>query len=120
MTDRRTRGKMIEDLLVNWYDSGLSNFWIEIVDKRPYVFDPRPGDDLNVKVRLPIKIQCADEPLSGGGVNYTLTLAKCKHALTLMREKFPRHWADVCEENDDANTADLFVQLALFGDEIFS
>lgn len=36
-----------------------------------------------------------------------------------MPVKYPRHWADVLAENDDATTGDVFLQCCLFGECIF-
>jgi hypothetical protein len=36
-----------------------------------------------------------------------------------MSEKFPEHWADFINENDDAITGDIFVQCCVFGDTVY-
>ena len=50
---------------------------------------------------------------------YELSLEGVKNGLKLMREKYPRHWADLVEENDDLITGDCFLQLAVFGEWIY-
>lgn len=40
-------------------------------------------------------------------------------ALQLMANKFPKAWADFINENEDANTGDLFFQLVCFGAEVY-
>lgn len=50
---------------------------------------------------------------------YELTLEGVKRGLALMKEKFPKHWADLVEENDDLITGDCFLQLAVFGEWIY-
>lgn len=45
--------------------------------------------------------------------------AKLAEALKLMQEKHPRHYADVLNENDDAETGDVFLQLTVFGEIVF-
>ena len=37
----------------------------------------------------------------------------------LMREKTPRHWNDMMAQNDDAITADVWLQLCLFGEVVY-
>jgi hypothetical protein len=37
----------------------------------------------------------------------------------IMAEKYPRHWANLIEENDDAETGDVFLQCCLFGELIY-
>lgn len=36
-----------------------------------------------------------------------------------MQEKYPQHWADIINESDDANTADVFLQCVVFGEVIY-
>ncbi len=48
-----------------------------------------------------------------------LNLAALRRAEEIMREKYPRHWADAKEENGDAITGDVFLQCALYGEVIF-
>lgn len=47
-----------------------------------------------------------------------------QHALILMATKeertYSHHFADFLRSNEDANTADLFMQFAIFGEEIFA
>jgi hypothetical protein len=37
-----------------------------------------------------------------------------------MTEKYTHHWRDLMAENDDATTADVFLQMSLFGDILYS
>ena len=62
-----------------------------------------------------------DSELSEGEkpTKYTLTLKKVKDGLRKMRDEYPRHWADLVEEQDDAVTGDVFLQLAVFGELIY-
>lgn len=48
-----------------------------------------------------------------------ITLADIKKGLDLMKEKYPRHWADLVEENDDLITGDVWLQLTVFGELIY-
>ncbi len=50
---------------------------------------------------------------------YTLTLGKIKKGLTIMAKKYPKHFASILEENTDADTADVLLQCALFGELIY-
>jgi hypothetical protein len=69
-------------------------------------------------------------PLSRGGRLYIesvedmyhngyLDLDSCKRGLMLMAQKHPRHWSDFVSGNWDAETGDVFLQLALFGELIY-
>lgn len=50
---------------------------------------------------------------------YTLTLKDVRKGLRLMKKEYPSHYADLVEENDDAITGDVWLQLAVFGEVIY-
>ncbi len=50
---------------------------------------------------------------------YVLTLAKVEKGLQLMADKFGPNFADILNDNEDANTGDVLIQLALFGNVIY-
>ena len=52
-------------------------------------------------------------------IKYRMDRDSMKRALDLMAEKYPRHFNDFMEENDDANTGDVFLQLAYIGEVIY-
>lgn len=43
----------------------------------------------------------------------------CEHGLQVMAEKYTTHFADLIGENDDATTADVFLQCCVFGEIIY-
>lgn len=57
----------------------------------------------------------------GGGPPepWILTREKMIAGLQTMGEKYPQHFATFMQENDDAETADVFLQCCLFGEIIF-
>jgi len=48
-----------------------------------------------------------------------ITLDDVKKGLELMRDLYPRHWADLVEEQDDLITGDVWLQLTVFGELIY-
>lgn len=46
-------------------------------------------------------------------------LAEIISGLTIMAEKCGRHFGDLISENDDAETADVFIQCVIFGEIIY-
>ena len=50
---------------------------------------------------------------------HRLDRAALGRGLSLMPHKYTHHWRDFVEENSDAITADVFLQLCLFGDVIY-
>ena len=55
-----------------------------------------------------------DEP-----TKHYLTLKDVRKGLRLMKKECPHHYADLMEENDDAITGDVWLQLAVFGEVIY-
>lgn len=53
------------------------------------------------------------------GKRYTLDTAAIRRGLQVMADKYPRHFHDFTEENDDAVTGDVFLQCCLFGDVVY-
>jgi hypothetical protein len=57
----------------------------------------------------------------GDTIEKCLTREDFQNALILMsKPDYAHHFADFLGENDDANTADLFMQLAVYGEEVFA
>jgi len=50
---------------------------------------------------------------------HTLTHQKAVDGLSLMQEKYPHQFAAFMTEKDDADTADIFIQLCLFGEVVY-
>lgn len=47
---------------------------------------------------------------------YRLNIKALRRGANVMAEMYPKLWADVISENDDAITGDAFVQLCIFGE----
>ena len=47
---------------------------------------------------------------------YKLNLPAIKKGLNIMSEKYPIHFADFIGQNEDAITADVFIQCCIFGE----
>ena len=50
---------------------------------------------------------------------YHLTMDNVQKGLELMRDEYPHHYADLMEEEDDAITGDVWLQLAVFGELVY-
>ena len=51
--------------------------------------------------------------------SYTITLDSLKKGLKVMAKKYTRHFDNFINENDDANTGDVFLQCAVFKKVIY-
>ena len=54
-----------------------------------------------------------------GAGRKVITDADVRRAVTIMRREFPKRFADIMADRGNADTADLFVQLALFGKAVY-
>ena len=48
-----------------------------------------------------------------------LNLKAIKKGLQIMADKYPKHFGDFMNENEDADTGDVFLQCCIFGDVIY-
>lgn len=118
----------IADVLCGAVDPGYEaiSYWGEVRTKTEpsaWTFEPEDSKHekghyrhyypLNAGGALIIRDNEAD------GAQYTLDLAALKKGLQLMATKYPKHFADILAENEDNDTSDVLVQLALFGDVVY-
>jgi len=119
----------VADVLCSAVDAGHEaiGYWGEVrTKKEPTAWTYRPKDaeagdgkvyrhyyPLNEGGALVIRDNEAD------GAQYTLNLKAVKRGLELMAKEYPTNFADIIEENDDNETADILVQLALFDEVIY-
>jgi hypothetical protein len=114
----------IADLLIGAFEGG-SGYWCRIVG---YAAPVRIAvGEINGTV-----YRHCDYPLTGGAVivqvtgdddeegdRHTLDGAACIRGLSVMAERYPRHWGNFVNENDDAETADVYLQCCLLGEVIY-
>jgi hypothetical protein len=50
---------------------------------------------------------------------HRLDLAAIKKGLAIMAAKYPRHMNDAIVENDDGDTADVFLQCCIYGNVVY-
>jgi hypothetical protein len=53
------------------------------------------------------------------GQEYTLVKADLHNGMQLMADEYPKHFLDVIRGNDDAITADVFIQCCVFKEVIY-
>jgi hypothetical protein len=107
-------------------NDGAIEYWIDTMDVTTGTEPHPPGLDVGVAA---LSGHAEIAPLTGGCWTITsgedtprtdtLDRVACNRGLQVMATKYPRHFADVMTENDDAVTADVFMQCALFGEIIY-
>jgi len=117
----------VTDLITTALEGG-SNYWYwcdlerSVRNGAEFIVDePMKGGKLCIKLIEPDEL---DTPIKGergpGGVQeWWLTRDTAIDGLKLMATKYPKHFADWINENDDAITGDVFLQCALFGEIVF-
>ena len=119
------------NLLVNAFDSGATNYWAgraEVVlpddfdvHKIPWLKNPGEWATVQKTYIAPFveggKVILFDNEEEG--TEYILDLKAIARGVEVMSTKYKRHWHDFRNENDDAETADVFVQCCVLGDIVF-
>ena len=110
----------VYNMLVTALDSGAIGYWasLERVVKSQTLPEGYTADDavylaplLDGRWRLRVD---TDEPEV-----VTLGVAQIERGLQAMHDKCPRNYGDMIAGEDDAETADVFVQCCLFGEIVF-
>lgn len=130
LSDSRVKGLLCSAL------EGGSNYWYENArmvlgdgyEKKDFYKGGRmqdPKEYWHWSQIVPFVEGCAvaldvpENPSSDGSITYTLDRAKIQEGLVLMSKEYPKHFSDLLEDNGDATTGDVFLQLALFGEVVF-
>ncbi len=100
----------MENLIVCAFEGG-SNYWYQIESKTH-------GDYLKTLFKKGLQMSNArldDDDFR----SHWLNLEMMQDGAKIMKEKYPRHYKDAIDENEDAGTGDVFLQCALFGEVIY-
>jgi len=104
----------LKDLFCCAFEGGC-NYWIDLVDTPP-------------QAERPVEMEFWHEaPIYGLALvihhdrdqKVTMDRATLCRGIAVMKEKYPKHWQDFTNENEDAITGDLFVQCCVFGQAIY-
>lgn len=114
----------IADMLVGAFEGG-STYWCDscrVVDKALNGATFIDGEDYAGMIYPhclygTVEITTDEED---GGRKFFINRDTIAKGLQVMAEKEPRHFGDMMSENDDATTADVFLQCVVFGVVIFS
>ena len=109
----------LTDLVTSALEGG-SRYWYMIdtaksnrVGTEFLVEEPAAGGSLCIML-----LNEEDGPLKGKS-EWTLDKEAMIRGIKLMATSNPRNFADFIQENDDAETGDVFLQLCLFGEVVF-
>jgi hypothetical protein len=123
---REIDAKRVQDMIVGAFEGG-SNYWlgdgrVELVTPtyeelggkdEKIVWYGRETDNVFAREEFTITIDVPEDELR------TLDRTAVARGLQVMGDKYPDHYNDLVGENDDAATADVFLQCALFGELVY-
>ena len=105
----------VRDLLGNAIEGG-STYWCDSIDRHGVTQKQAPyRQDVPFVEGGKLEVRGAEEP----DKPIFLTRETLVGGLILMALKYPRHWQDFMNDNADATTGDVFLQLCCFGDVIY-
>lgn len=107
----------LEDLILSAIEGG-SNYWYfieENANDQPYEKSPFVAGSNGLRI--------SNRILSDNGecdyLDAWLNVESVKNGLRVMSNKYTRHLINLIEGNDDAATADVFLQCCLFGSVVY-
>lgn len=115
----------VGDLLSCAFEGG-SNYWLTVKEERepkamPFRWMANVLDDPTYYTDYPLNrggfLMVGD--IEGDMPDGLLDLGTIRHGLQIMADKYPRHFATFLNENEDAETGDVFLQCCLWGEIIF-
>jgi hypothetical protein len=112
--------KRLMDVLTGAVEGG-SNYWARI-SKYNYPEGKSREDYSYPHIELPFdggSITFEDAEEQEGFEPTDLTYDKLQNGLKVMAEKYDWHFKNIVDENDDAETSDVLLQCALFGQITF-
>jgi len=116
--------KDIADLLCTGFEGGVG-YWCKIVgyEKPEKIFE------WNTFASDGYVYKYVQYPMSEGGAvllkdtegdeRWKLDLDGIRKGLSVMASKYPRHWENFVNDQYDADTGDVFIQCALFGEVVY-
>lgn len=119
----------IQDLLCCAFEGG-SNYWYRIEK-----FTPPAQFEVTSSPEKPGEFRHLDYPVNVGGalvisnkqaddgdskpMRRTLSLRTIRQGLQVFATKYPRHFSDFMQDNEDACTGDVFLQCCVFGEAVY-
>lgn len=110
----------IWDMLVGAFEGG-SNYWYVVTDIN---YANLSKEDFTYIHEVPLEAGCSltiedKNEEEGTSEKWVLNREKLEKGLVVMHDKYPKHYGDFIAENDDATTADVYLQCCLFGEIVF-
>lgn len=124
--------KRVADLMINAIESGSPRYWCAGIDLNRSNLPTPAGvnwyEDERIYVDPNLEIEVQEHPdgqeATDGedlptGKTHLLTAKSIREGMEKMALHHGRHFGDFLSENDDAETADVFLQLCTFGELVY-
>jgi len=118
----------IRDLLVGAIEGG-SNYWAgfykdpnfekSITEEDMASYVKNEGEEYFSCYDIKHPKYCLRISDAEDGTSYSVTLESFTKGLSVMANRYPRHFKNVITENHDAETSDVFIQCSVFGEIVF-
>jgi hypothetical protein len=114
----------VSNLLCAGMEGGI-NYWAMIDDyiEPETVWHGKGASDTFRHIDYPLSdggaviiLECGDDCDEDDAPKHRLDLAAIRRGLEVMAREAPQHFADFLNDNDDADTGDVFVQCCLLGE----
>lgn len=125
----KVTNQILADLLSSAFEGG-SNYWCILNGRTPpteIVFRTEPHappgqtylQDFPINPGGSLRFVALDNDVINGRTEFLLDRAALERGFKLLEERYPRHYRDAINEDGDADTGDVFLQLCLFGEVVF-
>ena len=100
--------EQVQSALISAFEGGSNYWYYDLARTKP-------------KKTKYISEDCADDGFTlksneHDGKQYTINPDSYEKALSIMQSKYPHHFNDLVNDNGDATTGDVFLQILCFGD----
>lgn len=115
--------EQIAGLLITAFEGG-SNYWCKIdyeKSVKPEVLWKFGYEEVYPRIQWPLSEggRIFVTNIHGDSERGYLDLSSIKRGLNLMAQDHPRHFSDILKNNEDATTADVFLQCCVFGEVVY-
>lgn len=110
----------VAEVLTGAFEGG-SNYWLDslgIVDDGKKTASAHHIEDWGRRVVACLYGKVTAHASEDDGI-YTINREAIQRGLEFMSMKHPSHFSDLINENDDAETSDVLLQMVLFGDIVY-
>jgi hypothetical protein len=108
----------VKDLLCNAIEGG-SNYWVGTLDRKGGKTQAQAEYRQDVPFVKGGWLELVEQEQSGKAKSFEISRNTIQNGLRIMAEKYPKHFINFIQENDDAETGDVFLQCICFGEIVY-